>query len=361
MAFGCANLSSLPERAVDAPIVRRLFTSSPRDPRYHMLSYISSKFSQLPRTPKHEPRAALFLNRFTRTLTIMYATNGVTEILGVTPQQLVSRSFYFCIQEDCLKDAVHCLESAKANNSIAYLRFWYRDPLQDDVVPDTGVSPTERLPGVQQGSSSKSHSVTNSPHVSGRSQVQTVSPIEVEAVVSCTSDGLVVVLRRTRSPIPRLIQQTCGGPMHANANGLFASPWATHPILPQPHSSLPINPRNDNPPASLPAYPSIYPGYNSAYATTVIPTPMTTPPSGVANNSSAEDGSHSQSFLETIRDVAVFAWGVIGINGSLERYKSGIPTGESLPAEGVQIWEPPEGYGDLELVQKVAEKKRRIK
>jgi hypothetical protein len=66
----------------------------------------------------------------------MFATNGVTEMLGIEPQRLVSKSFYFCMQEDSLQDAVRCLERAKANNSIAYLRFWYRDPLQDEAAVD---------------------------------------------------------------------------------------------------------------------------------------------------------------------------------------------------------------------------------
>lgn len=291
-----------------------------------MLTYISSKFSQLPRTLTHEPRAALFLNRFTRTLTIMFATNGVTEILGVTPRQLVSKSFYYCIQKECLKDAVHCLESAKANNSIAYLRFWYRDPLQDDVSADLGISPAaQRLPDVQHGGgSSKDQRYSSSE-----------SPIEVEAVVSCTSDGLVVVLRRARPPIPYLIEQARGGPVYAS--GLFASPWATHPILPQPYSNGPTKHWDETPPVSRPIHPSIYPGYSSSCATSAIPP---TPPSGESSNSLSKGGAHSQSFLETICDVAVFAWGVVGINGSLERYKRGTPTGESLPAEGVRIWDP---------------------
>jgi len=120
------------ERQKEAPMVQRLFSSSPRDPRYHMLSYISSKFSEAPTSASHEPRAALFLNRFSRTSTIMYATDGVSSILGVRSDQLVNKSFYFCIAEDCLQDAVRCLESAKSNDSIAYLRFWFRNPLLEE-------------------------------------------------------------------------------------------------------------------------------------------------------------------------------------------------------------------------------------
>jgi hypothetical protein len=130
--FLSKKLTNGQERAFEAPVIRRLFSSSPRDPRYHMLSYISKKFAQEPKTHIHEPRAALFLNRFTRTLTIMFATNGLDAILGVSSEQLKGKSFYYCIAENCLPDAIRCLEGAKANDSIAYLRFWFRNPLQGE-------------------------------------------------------------------------------------------------------------------------------------------------------------------------------------------------------------------------------------
>jgi hypothetical protein len=93
-----------------------------------MLQHLSPKFQQAPAANAREPRAALILNRFTRTLTVMFATNAISEVLGLAPDQLTHKSFYECIQENCLPDAIKCLESAKANDSIAYLRFWYRDP-----------------------------------------------------------------------------------------------------------------------------------------------------------------------------------------------------------------------------------------
>jgi hypothetical protein len=80
-----------------------------------------------------EPRAALFLNRYTRTQLIMYATGGLAEVLGITGEDLRGKSFYYCIHRNCLRDAIRCLENAKANDSIAYLRFWWRDPREDGV------------------------------------------------------------------------------------------------------------------------------------------------------------------------------------------------------------------------------------
>lgn len=53
---------------------------------------------------------------------------------------------------------------------------------------------------------------------------------ELEAVVSCTSDGLVVVLRRARPPIPD--PQLPLMPAFNYERGLFAAPWSLQPIEP---------------------------------------------------------------------------------------------------------------------------------
>lgn len=340
------------ERAQEAPIVRKLFSSSPQDPRYHMLSHLSSKFTLGPEQQTHEPRAALFLNRFTRTLTVMYATSGIEEILGIPSDEMIGRSFYFCIAQDCLQDAVKCLESAKGNDSIAYLRFFFRDPRQDDP-PDPLTSESEddimtdvtssdgesesattdghppSLPYGESSSNSRYHSTSGEVSRSGgdsgnsadrsngqsearstRSSIAVSSPyseardapIELEAVVSCTSDGLVVCLRRARPEQPRPSPQPTGH------SGVFAAPWAHQPMF-QP--ALP----------QLPPYPlgAVHPAMAQA-----------APPSAIQN-----------SFMQSIRDVAVFAWALVGINGSLAEYadKRGKPVGEAQPPDGFPIWD----------------------
>jgi hypothetical protein len=381
-----------------------------------MLQYLSSKLYQEPKPHAREPRAALFLNRFTRSLTIMFATSSVSQILGLEPEQLIGKSFYYCIAENCLHDAVKCLESAKANDSIAYLRFWYRDPLQsvsraqslfmdddedtdeddggvriregsrssvemeDSATPQregvtlpqaNGTSSIPRAnevavetptptPGVigtvanqartlrdrlaneppvlrdrmvdldraieervvnrlqprtrdRTAHSSSGHSTDMSsdaaeaifdPPEFRRYSTNNTSPdrdagIEVEAVISCTSDGLVVVLRRARPPVPHATGATDTTPYYAN--GVFASPWAATPVL-----SAQVPQSTTNPQLAFPA---------------------TTQP--------AETG-----FMAAIRDVAVFAWSLTSINGSLAQYGVGQPTGEALPPGGLPIWDP---------------------
>ena len=376
-------------------MIRRLFSSSPRDPRYHMLSYISHKFSRETRTLTHEPRAALFLNRFSRTLTIMYATNGLADIVGIPAQELSGRSFYYCIQENCLQEAVKCLESAKANDSIAYLRFWFRDPRPDDLVDqdehmsdghssgdddEGGVHLSELMEhdGTENAVASDSSqsmrssverdqarsrqaysldmnsrsSSGNSTDLDGNSNdaifdqpargrtptssISTTddrtspeapsftpdpSHIELEAVVSCTSDGLVVVLRRARPIIPHLSPSTSEATRHPYANGLFASPWATEPLLPNTGDRVSQDMPNLMP--SSPADPRH--------------------PTAARCDAAATNGPATENFMNSIREVAVFAWALTGINGSLAQYTQGTPTGESQPPAGLPVWQDSNG------------------
>jgi hypothetical protein len=290
-----------------------------------MLTFISDKFSRRLAEPLHEPRAALFVNRFTRTATIMYATSGVTEILGLSPRQLISKSIFYCIQERCLRDAVRCLEGAKSNDSIAYLRFWFRNPLQDDDVEMGGNGNTP------------SSGATTDPFGS-------MSPsIELEAVVSCTSDGLVVILRRARAPAPTTTTPLPPQPVPVYANGLFAAPWALEPVFSYGTTSYP----HDGP-ISRSVYPeqkrtlyrddtASHMGANAASSSHNFTYP---PQPGIKE--SGHSGPPAHNLMDTIRDVAVFAWGIVGINRSLERYKCGTPTGDAQPAGA-------DGDGDVKV------------
>jgi len=338
-----------------------------------MLSHLSAKFNLGPRQQTHEPRAALFLNRFTRTLTIMYATSGIEQVIGISSEEMKGKSFYYCIQENCLEDAVRVLETAKGNDSIAYLRFHFRDPrvrpnretpntsedeATDEAMTDVTEDEDEGGVGVEQGdtrtppalvthtSTSTSGMDTDNPstsndeartssnesgapraavhplHSSASSQAPS-SPsstnghgeyIELEAVVSCTSDGLVVCLRRARPLMPPSAQpQRPDQP--AYGHGIFAAPWAPEPVF-------------------LPPLPN-------AYANAARMGLMAPPHQPIAAGDAAEYGGPTPNdFMQSIRDVAVFAWALTGINGSLADYSRGKPVGESQPPDGFPIWNP---------------------
>ena len=339
------------ERAVEAPIVRRLFASSPKDPRYHMLSHLSSKFTLGYQVQQREPRAAFFLNRFTRSLSIMYATPSIVDIFGLTADEVMGRSFYYCIQQNCLQDAIRCLESAKANDSIAYLRFWFRDPRQDVEPNDSSSSDQEmsditmaeedsdeeggvqlnfnqRCDSMELGNNSddsnvsllhQSNGIFDNPQSASSSNSSLGSEsgsthnqdLEIEAVVSCTSDGLVVVLRRARPLPPR----TGFANVPIYTNGLFASPWGADPIIPPPRQSS-MSPG----PESVIRRSSIYKSDSPVHS-----------PVNVRK-------SQPQDFMMSIRDVAAFAWSLTGINGTIADYGVGKPSGESQPPNGLPVW-----------------------
>lgn len=310
-----------------------------------MLSHLSSKFDLGEEDQTHEPRAALFLNRFTRTLTVMYATSGIEQIIGISSDAMKGRSFYYCIAPNCLEDAVRCLESAKGNDSIAYMRFFFRDPRQDDPPELTSSESDEDMTdatssddgsegGVGLGAhstsgdaNSRSNSRENPAHHSTgsaahramfggsapRSSISSASsprsdagnePIELEAVISCTSDGLVVCLRRARPMLPGAMPPAQPAQQY---NGIFAAPWATQPVFHPAPPQMPQYPLGARHPSMMQAGPSL---------------------------------EFQNSFMKSIRDVAVFAWALTGINGSLVDYARGKPVGESQPPDGFPIWNP---------------------
>lgn len=342
----------------------------------------------------------------------MYATDGLSDVLGITGDELKGKSFYYCIEENCLQDAVRCLENAKANDSIAYLRFWYRDPRQEGLgqARDHGV-PNEMEPEDQEMEDmvsdreesangedmvdyqspqanqdrETSHETIESAAVSSSGSIEAVQlrrteglkpplthevsvtssgrssnpfsheavfgepdqnqssassmsdsptemqssfrgrwrnnrphgPVELEAVVSCTSDGLVVCLRRARPAVPQDTDDHAGVAEPVYANGLFAVPWATAPIMPSPQE----RPLYTQPP-------------EGAYA----------PAHSATNMSPLSPHSRAgpDNFMSAIRDIVVFAWALVGINGSLAEYGHGKPRGEAQPASGLPIWQPDE-------------------
>lgn len=331
--------------------IRRLFSSSPRDPRYHMLEHLSPKFKMPP--VEREPRAALILNRFTRNLTVMFATNAIASVLGLAPEQIKDKSFYRCIQERCLPDALNCLESAKANDSIAYLRFWSRDPRdeedddndgndhdgenQDEDMNDAHSSPSDSdeggaaldaqmdVDGIKREeeeetkmdslpSSSNRHMPPLPPDMDPqprRRRRQPLPSIELEAVVSCTSDGLVVILRRARPAIPPSHPPSAPSPWNFE-NGLFAAPWAQQPIQPFVPPEMIYSFRAP----LMPQYMPLREGVKTA------------------------GGPPMDHLMQSIRDVAVFAWALVGINGNLASYTHGRPRDEAAPPGGLPIWDP---------------------
>jgi len=96
-------------------------------------------------------------------------------------------------------------------------------------------------------------------------------------------------------------------------NGLFAAPWAEEPLVP-----------------SLDAR-SQY-GYASKFAPSLGPR-------NAQRDTARAGGPDHQDFMNSIREQAIFAWALTTINGAIQRFASGSPTGEALPVNGLPIWQ----------------------
>ncbi|RPA87496.1 hypothetical protein BJ508DRAFT_320509 [Ascobolus immersus RN42] len=249
-----------------------------QDPRTDMINLLSAKFISPP-NGQNEPRAALFLNRFTRSLCILYSTEAVTDMLGISPEDLAGKSFLECIDEQDVMRATEVIERAKENDSITYLRFRWRDPRGPVVRRRLGSTQESRIGathangnhsratanGGNGNSSSTRITNQNGAGTTSRGNHQEESDLEestdeedeeeeeeevdpeeehveeeedddddfhtrrrpppmfqaitVECVISCTSDGLVAVLRRSRA---------------LEAEHAAYAPWALHPVVPSP-------------------------------------------------------------------------------------------------------------------------------
>ncbi|KAK9490256.1 hypothetical protein V1508DRAFT_376330 [Lipomyces doorenjongii] len=201
------------DRARQATFIGRAFSHSSTESelRAQMLSNLPPTIEE-DSNMLHELRAALILNRMSQSLPILYATHSVAEIVGLTPDEITGWNLWDCMDATSLESAQLSLERAKENDSLSYLRFAWRDP-RSQKDPSTLAT---QLPGSHSGAQ--------------ESTPTRFDVIDLEAFVSCTSDGLVMVLRRAR-PISTTHQAASVG----TSLGLFASSWgAPTPILPPP-------------------------------------------------------------------------------------------------------------------------------
>ncbi|CAD0037507.1 unnamed protein product [Aureobasidium pullulans] len=318
---------SIHERAEEAPIIRRLFSSSPRDPRYHMLSHISDKFRRPVQKERHEPRAALFLNRFTRTLTIMYATAGLEEILGIPAESMRGRSFYYCISENCLQDAIKCLENAKANDSIAYLRFWFRDPRIDD----DATTPMDEESDDEMTASSVDQEVGGGVHINGSHSASESMDVDPSDYISNsrTTSGNSTDAHDTHSAIfgDSMAEESSAASSVGSPDGSTRPQINREPI----ELEAVISCTSDEP-----ILPPMEARPQQAFATNFAPSlgPFSAHTDHVRAGGPAQDD-----FMNSIREQAIFAWALTGINGALHQYGVNKPHGESLPLEGLEVWE----------------------
>jgi hypothetical protein len=135
-------------------------------------------------------RVALILDRFTRSLTVTFASNAASQILGMEPEHLKDRSFYDLIHHDCLDRATVGLEAVKTHDSIAYFRFHLKHPQQDVDLTDS----------IKSEWSTGEVWITSLGGLRSERHKRSTQEMEVEAMAFGSSDGLLVVMRRAVSP-----------------------------------------------------------------------------------------------------------------------------------------------------------------
>jgi hypothetical protein len=87
---------------------------------------------------------------------------------------------------------------------------------------------------------------------------------------------------------------------------LFAAPWGANPIRPHQYQPVLNNP------------------FHHGFDAPVVPA----------------GGPPLDDFMNSIREVAVFAWSLAGINGNIASYGHGVPQGEAQPPAGLPVWDP---------------------
>jgi hypothetical protein len=194
-------------RQKSALMIQRLFMT-PRDPFYHQVEMLTNNPLENGSDQTSEPRAVVLLNRFTYDLDMMNCTYPIVQVTGTPAYEMQCRSFYDMIAEGSRDHAFSVIDEAKANDGIAYLRFQYRDPRQDDghrsdfdMESDSDADMESDSDADMADLGAESVSNSESEHDGEYARLDIEPPHELEAIIYCTSDGLVVCLRRAH-PLP---------------------------------------------------------------------------------------------------------------------------------------------------------------
>ncbi|KAF9971855.1 hypothetical protein BGZ73_005110 [Actinomortierella ambigua] len=82
-----------------------------------------------------EPRACMILNRFTRSLVIMYASPSSRELLSIDPETIIGKPLLLFIRADDLASFVVQMDIAKSTTAVAHMRFWFQSPNCPQEIP----------------------------------------------------------------------------------------------------------------------------------------------------------------------------------------------------------------------------------
>ncbi|KAG0237536.1 hypothetical protein BGX31_003563 [Mortierella sp. GBA43] len=82
-----------------------------------------------------EERVCLIINRFTRSLTIMYASSACEKVLHVDPDDITGKPILLYIRSDDLAPFVEQVDLVKETTTVSQMRFWFQSPNTRYAIP----------------------------------------------------------------------------------------------------------------------------------------------------------------------------------------------------------------------------------
>ncbi|KAF9938397.1 hypothetical protein BGZ67_000239 [Mortierella alpina] len=82
-----------------------------------------------------EFRVCMILNRFSRTLGVMYASPLCEDVLHIDTEAIIGKPFLLFIRADDLGAFVEQVNEAKSNTAITHMRFWFQSPNWPQEIP----------------------------------------------------------------------------------------------------------------------------------------------------------------------------------------------------------------------------------
>ncbi|KAK3825187.1 MAG: hypothetical protein J3Q66DRAFT_327178 [Benniella sp.] len=138
------NVATMLDLSAEAYVQRRVHSSA-------MTRMVGSKKEEFERVKRHheafaknswnhqamepEPRVCLILNRFTRNLSVMYASSACEMVFNVDPDEITGKPILLYIRSDDLASFVSQVDMARASTVITQIRFWFQSPNQRWEIP----------------------------------------------------------------------------------------------------------------------------------------------------------------------------------------------------------------------------------
>ncbi|KAK3825268.1 MAG: hypothetical protein J3Q66DRAFT_384514 [Benniella sp.] len=131
------NSATVLDQTAEAYLKRRAHSSL-------MTSRVGSKKEEFERMKRHhdafaantwdhqmmepEARVCLILNRFTRSLIVIYASSACEKVFHVDPDDITGKPILLYIRADDLAPFVQQVDLTKSSTSISQMRFWFQSP-----------------------------------------------------------------------------------------------------------------------------------------------------------------------------------------------------------------------------------------